>query len=349
MPTSDVELRIQRRYLITLLCLMMGLTAACTSTQEIGFIAPQGEVGSNLLELTTLDPNEPALGEALSFAQRYTVVVAPTGNRAFASDRFGTIRTITGLDGTPTAGATKELPHNATSLGIVEPGFLIAAGTDTSASSNILVTSSLGDQVLDTLDLEMSGTVTGLSVCDNNDTVLLGVSGSVHKLTVEGDGSLSNTGQSFSTQPIANVHCAPGSETAVVVPRRLGAMHAIDLGTMESIDSREVAGVRGLSGVFSPSGDRFFVRSEGFVESFVYDPSTGDFADADPLRVSVALVVASYAGRSLLAIRRDGTRVFVTDPENDQVLVLDASTLSETGTLSGPTLVNPLTIVIGGE
>ncbi len=320
---------------------------ACTTTQEVGLIGSHDSDSSADQDITVFNPNGPDLGETLSFAQRYTLAVSPTGNRAFASDRQGTVRTIVSLDGTPSLEGTLDLPHRARVLAVMSPQILIAAGTDLQNASKTMVTTSLASQIIDTFEFD-GANVVAMDICDD-ETLLLARSGSVRKLIVSSNGNLSDTGEVFSTRPIADVRCAPGSATAIVVTTRFRELHAIDLETMDSVDTREVAGSFGLSGAFNPDGDRFFARSEGFVEVFDFNAATGSFGSDDPLQTSVALVNASYQGVRMLAVRNDGNRVFVTDPENDRVVVLNASTLVEADVLSGSGLHDPLSIVIGGE
>lgn len=112
----------------------------------------------------------------------------------------------------------------------------------------------------------LSGTSTNsLDVCDDGTTVLVtSVSANdVRRLALDPvAGTLSATADVL---PLGfdgpnNVHCAPGSGSGVVVTRFSGAVRSFIVPGLSPVDTRTLANV-GISAVFSPAGDRVFVRN----------------------------------------------------------------------------------------
>jgi YVTN family beta-propeller protein len=62
----------------------------------------------------------------------------------------------------------------------------------------------------------------------------------------------------------------------------------------------------------------------------------------------VAPLASASRGTQEIALRADGRHLYVTDPRNDRVLVLDPSSLATVATLSGPRLDAPFGIVLSG-
>lgn len=351
---------------------LLGVATAC-STQRIGLIGNDA-----LTAVTTFDPNTSATQGNVNVSSRggrdvYALAIGPLGNQAYVSDRSGTIRRVTLSGSAPSlAGAAITPSNTASDLASVENNFLmlIAIGTDPAfaGSEGIMSTINLADgSELDTFDF--GDTIPySVDVCDDSETVLVGTAApqAVHKFTVNNRGELSRTGSTFSARhPVANVYCAPGSQTGIAVSSVGATMQSFDVGSMGGIDTRNLAGQSatpvgsqpiGLSGVFAPSGNRFFVRSErgdfggnGFVEAFSVDATTGALGASALQQTSVAPLASASRGTDEIAISADGNRLYVTDRNNDRVLVLNPSTLSTITTISGTDIDAPFSIVIGGS
>lgn len=342
------------------------LASACTTTQEVGLIGGEAVTGgSGNQSLTVLDPQDPALGAQLSVAEHYALAIDNIANRAYASDRRGTIHSIDSLDEAPAVSSSPlAMSHTAAALAVRYPLLIVAIGTRQQRSEGVVSTSVLTNSDVDEVSLG-SNVPYAVEVCDDNETVLVGLSTTVRKFTVDDSGSLTDTGASFNAQnPLSNVYCAPGSNTAVVVSSVTANLRSLDTATMDEVDVRGLAARSstarpgqpiGLSGVFAPDGQRFYVRSErgdvtgdGFVESFSFTPGTGALG-SNPNRVEVEPLGFTSRGVHHLALSLNGERLFVTEPGQGRVRVFDALSLTQTDTLTGPDFETPLTIVIGGK
>jgi len=352
--------------LANIVCVAFLLLASACATQEVGLIG--GEAipgGAGNQALTVLDPQDPSLGAQLSVAERYALAIDNIANRAYASDRRGTIHIVDSLDEAPAVSSSPlAMSHTASALAVRYPSLIVAIGTRQQGSEGVVSTSVLTNSDIDEVSLG-SNVPYAVDVCDDNETILVGLSTAVRKFTVDDSGSLTDTGELFNAQnPLSNVYCAPGSETAVVVSSVTAYLRSFDVSSMNEVDVRESAARSstaqlgqpiGLSSAFAPDGQQFYVRSErgdftgdGFVESFSFTPNTGALG-SNPDRVEVEPFGFTSRGVHHLALSLNGERLFVTEHRQDRVRVFDASSLTQTDTLTGPGFENPLTIVIGGE
>jgi len=290
----------------------------------------------------------------------------PSGREAYVSDRLGRItRVALAAERAPDPDARIYPSHEASDLAVLgrSPMMLVAIGTDTASTVGVVSTINLDTrEEIDRLRFEKAR-LYSVSVCDDQKTVLVGTDApqAVHKLTVDAHGTVTRTESQFPMRyPVATVHCAPGSQTAVAVSSTGAIIQSFKVDTMTGMATRALAAQSadpigpplGLSGVFTPNGDRFFARSErgdfvgvGFVEAFPYDAASG-MLGSDPRRARVDPTAASSRGTNEIALSPDGRRLYVPLPGSDEVHVLDAGSLSHLTTLDGPHLDGPFSIVV---
>lgn len=343
--------------------------AGCASQSPIGLIG--SDAGR---AITTFAPDANTFLGSVIVPSRgdrdaYALAIDPSGAQAYVSNRFGLIRRVALAGSTPMISGVPITPsHTASALAMMETGprMLVAVGTDTASSAGAL--STIDPETGAERDRISLGDTTPYTVaaCDDGRTVLVGTDApqAVHAFTVDDEGRLDQEDATLTTpHPIANVYCAPGSQAGVVVFSADATMQSFRISSMTGMDTRRLAArsaapVRsqplGLSGVFSPDGTRFFVRSErgdftgtGFVEAFAFDAATGALGSVLQ-QASVAPLAAASRGTDEIAISADGRRLYVTDARNDQVRVLDAATLSAVDTMGGADLDAPFSIVVGG-
>lgn len=355
--------------LLALSIALAGLSAGCTSPQPIGLISnDEGRM------VTAFDPNTSTVYGAVRIpagGERdvYALALHPSGREAYVSDRFGRItRALLTAERPPAPRSGIYPSHEASDLAILDADrlMLVAIGTDTASTVGVASTIDLSTGAeIDRLRFE-EDRLHSISVCDDQQTVLVGTDmpHAVQKLTVDTRGTITHTGLAASTRhPVATVHCAPGSQTAVVVSSTGAVIQSIDLRTMATVATRPLAAQSadpigpplGLSGVFTAAGHRFLARSErgdftgvGFIESFRYDPVSGHLGRR-LRRTRIAPTATSSRGTSEIAISPDGRRLYVPLPGPDEVRVLDAASLSFITTLGGPDFDGPFSVVIGGQ
>ena len=189
--------------------------------------------------------------------------------------------------------------------------------------------------------------------CDDGTTVLVTSSRArnLRRLVLDPvTGTLTGTTDVLSLPAFAepnNVHCAPGSSTGVVVTRFEGAVRSFTIPDLSLVDTRTLADF-GISAVFSPGGERVFVRSTSFsgpgaVEAFTYDVATGLLGATPDDSVSVA-AANTFFGMDQLGISGGGDALYVPEgsPIN-AVTILDAADLMAMplGSITDPGIVQP--------
>jgi hypothetical protein len=180
----------------------------------------------------------------------------------------------------------------------------------------------------------------------------------VHKLKIDDQQRLTDTGASFQTSaPPQNVHCAPGSQAGIVV-NALAEAQTFTTANMNVVDTQSLAAQGrasfGHSADFISGGNAVFVVSSvggptgrGYVERFSFNASTGALGAGT--QTTIEPVTQTTVGIEVVSVGPNDNKVFVVEATKDRILVLDASSLSRQGTVSGSALNSPLAINVVGE
>jgi hypothetical protein len=150
------------------------------------------------------------------------------------------------------------------------------------------------------------------------------VSNSVHRLTIDGAGVVSGTGDVIGIGSAINAVCAPGAATGLGISFDPGAATSFGVPGLGGLDSRAL-GSRGQSAVVSPDGTRLYVRTGSAVEGYLYDSTTGAIGPAPFVSIPVA-GTAFFFGIDQLALHPDGTKLYVSQTNTDTLDVHDAFT-----------------------
>lgn len=349
--------------------LFVGMGAGCAASPPLGLVG-----SDESLRVTAFDPITLAVQGAVRVrpgGERavYALALHPTQAEAYVSNRFGRIARLTlAPTAPPRPGPTIYPSHTAADLAVVHTDrvLLVATGVDTASTAGVVSSIDVATGAeIDRLNLGRA-TPVAVAACDDQTTVLVGTDDpqAVHKLTVGPTGQLTRAAVTFPVQrPLANVHCAPGAQAAVAVSSVGATIQSFAVASMTGVSARDLAARTadpvqpplGLSGVFAPGGHRFFVRSErgdftgvGFVEAFDFDATTGALGPVRQ-RARLAPTATTARGTGAVAISADGSRLYVTEPFNDRVLVLNATTLEPVATLRAPSFNGPFSIVVRGE
>lgn len=238
----------------------------------------------------------------------------------------------------------------------------LACGVEIGASPGVVsVFTGIGE--ISTFDPEHLG-ADSIDICEDETTVLVGTRHPpvVKKLLLAEDGTLSDSGESFSdiTSQIANVYCSPGSQVGVVVTSTGAELKSFVLDGMELSDSFELAASAlpaaprfpvGLSGKFTALGLSFFVRSseeggEGYIEKLSIDPVTGAITD-HPDEVAIASgAMDAVQGPEVFAVFVAGDKVFTPMVLGNRIKITSASTGEEIDYIRSDLLEGPATISI---
>lgn len=181
---------------------------------------------------------------------------------------------------------------------------------------------------------------------------------SVRRLTIEANGTLTDSGQelSFGTEYVTKVRIAPGSKTAVAlvgIPTRIVAFTLPALALRGSVN---LTGGTGNAVAFSPTGDKVYARSgrraaaPDVIEGFAFDPATGTIAQTASPRIANVSGFTGVVYLDPMAISTDGTRIVAAEENATgelpaaRVALFDAATgaLAETMPAAAPQALSTL-------
>lgn len=165
-----------------------------------------------------------------------------------------------------------------------------------------------------------------VEICDDGSVLVTStIRSSLRRLLIDGNGNLTDTGESLFVRDPNNTACAPGGASGVVVGR-----------TPDEILSFTVPGLHpaglvvqpnpsfGIAAAFNPAGDRVFSRSnETGVKAFTYDAATGSLGASALFTIPVS-VAPTFYGMDQLAIHPNGGKIYVSN--NSFLNVYDAGT-----------------------
>jgi hypothetical protein len=316
------------------------------------------------------------------------LLVQDDGEVGYVGGRSGTLFAVDLTTSSPTlkTGSSSGQPgfvtlsNEITDIAQANPILLVTAGPGEGSNRGATVSSVLSGPMneADVLNFGPAGTSGTIDVCDDQSTVLVAFrgGGKVRKLTVGPQGSLTDTGASFQP-PLAptEIECAPGSQAGIVVGTQSPAgpgpkaqtFTTANMNVVETLNlaaaSSEKDNPIGHSAEFNASGSAVFVFSSagdpttppgrpvgaggnGFVERIAFNASTGGVGSR--METTVAPAAHPTVGIDLLDLGPDGQRLYVTQPANDEVLILDPTNLSIQGSVRG-TVSSPIAIDSGGS
>ena len=188
----------------------------------------------------------------------------------------------------------------------------------------------------DETSVEVSETGTVLTTSFNDDTL--------RRLTIDGAGNLTDTGDVLAVTDPMNAYSAPGGTTGIVLSFT-GAIQSFRMAGLVSVDTRTLSGP-GVSAVFSPAGDRVFVRDPGgSVNAFAFNATTGEMS-ASPLFTVYVGEAFTFVGIDQLAISPNGADLYVPANASDSINVYSAADGAFLARITHPNLGNPTGIAI---
>lgn len=146
----------------------------------------------------------------------------------------------------------------------------------------------------------------------------------VRRLTIDGAGTLTDTGESAPHTDPVNVYCAPGAASGVVLRVFPAHVRSFTIPGLGLVDERWLA-APGVSGLIHPDGSRIFTRSRvrNWVDVFTYNSATAAIGATPILSIPVGSVLGFF-GMDQMALHPDGVKLYV--PELGVLNVYDANT-----------------------
>ncbi|MCK9351201.1 MAG: hypothetical protein WCT49_00900 [Candidatus Paceibacterota bacterium] len=156
--------------------------------------------------------------------------------------------------------------------------------------------------------------VNSVDICSDGSLLMSSSSGNVRRFTINNAGGIIDTGELLPVVNPRNVVCSPDGRTGIIISSN--RITSFRVSGMTPISNRSLSYMfRGISGVFSASGDRFFVREcfnpfhDGEIKAFAYDSNSGQFGTS--LFTISATETSEVSGIEQLAVDPDGTRLYV--------------------------------------
>ena len=219
----------------------------------------------------------------------------------------------------------------------------------------LVVSDGSGDQPLSVIDIATRTQVSTFSTGSDsnsvdvlsNDSVLVTSFDSswVKLLTVNSAGQLQYSGTVLNAgvaEP-GNVYGAPGNNAGIVL-NTTGSIESFTLPGLTPVSSRSLTGGDPICGVFSPTGNMFYVReSNGLVDAFTFNATTGALG-ATPLFSITVSSANTFFGIDQMAISPDGTLLYI--PQTDAMKIYNASTGALVTTITAPSIISPTGVAV---
>lgn len=230
--------------------------------------------------------------------------------------------------------------------------FLVAA--DTGAPVPISVIDLAAQTEIHTFSIGSS--TTAVDVCSDGSVLALSTRDqAVRRLTIDGTGALTNTGDvlAFGLENALNVFCSPDGRSGLVVSGFPTTLTSFTIPKLNPVGRRMIAeSFGGTSGVVNFKGNRVFVRRSfedfGFVDVFGYKAETAVLGRAPLLSIPVSSTYF-YAGIDLVALHPYQAKLYVSDRTDHAVKVYDARTGDLLASITDPHIVDPTGVAIATE
>ncbi len=185
-----------------------------------------------------------------------------------------------------------------------------------------------------------------VDACSDDSVITSGGSGAL-RLTIDGAGSLTNTGESAPLGAITNVACGPAGGNAVLSDRNAlpSFLRAYTYPPLSAAATTTQAGQRGVSAAISPDGSAAYVRSNtpAALQGFTYDEVTGALGATPFLNIAVAPAVAFF-GADQFAVHPNGSKLYVS--EGNALNVYDAATGMPLASIADASLTNAIGVCL---
>ncbi len=282
--------------------------------------------------------------------------ITSDGSVAFVTDTLGGRIWVIDTAATPPklAGGTNPIPVSNTALDLsITPDqrYLVVSDGNNPAAPISVVSIATRSQVGTLVVGNDTNSVEALSdgsVLSNSFNL-----GIVRRLTIDGAGVLTNTGETASVGGTGNngpqnLVGIPGGGSALVVRRIPRDLRSFQVPGLAFGTARNLRGNFGISGAAHPSGTVVYGRSNGpapggAVDAIAYDPATGVLGAA-PLFTIPIMNTATLFGIEQLALHADGSRIYVSQPV--AVKVYDAGSGAPLGQITGLGISTPTGLAV---
>ncbi|MCH7698848.1 MAG: hypothetical protein IH865_07920 [Chloroflexi bacterium] len=162
--------------------------------------------------------------------------------------------------------------------------------------------------------------------------------GRVRRLTIDGAGNLTDTGEVLSVGGPNNVFGAPSATSGIVITRFPDQIRSFTIPGLALVDTRNLSGSFGISGLVNPAGDRVYARVNSVIDVFSYNSATGALGAAPLFSIPISSTL-TFFGMDQMAITPDGTKLYVSQP--GALKVYNANTGAFITSITHPGIIRP--------
>jgi hypothetical protein len=268
--------------------------------------------------------------------------ISKDGTLGFVTN-FGTQVYVIDLSATPPVLAAGTNPisvsNDAEDLSITPDGnFLVVTGGSGATAISVV------DIAARTEIGTFPSPANGVDVCNDNSVLIVSDGNGVRRLTVDGAGNLSDTGESLASGT-NNVSCVAGALTGVTGDY-FAAVNSFAIPGLSPLDN-DVVSSAAQAFALNKDGDRLFVFDCGGnqISAFDYDPATGalssDFSIPGPSQ-------GCWYGIDTLAVHPDGSKLYVSSTSG-AVDIYDTNNGAPINSITDSAIVNPTGVSVHVE
>ncbi|SFM51943.1 hypothetical protein [Nitrosomonas communis] len=213
---------------------------------------------------------------------------------------------------------------------------------------------------INTFTVSDDADLNSLDVCSDGSVLVASFNtGNLYRLTLDGAGSLTNTGEVLSIRSSgsngfspANVYCASGGRSGVVIGFYPGEILSFTIPGLTLVDKHALTGgLGGISAEINTAWNRIFTMSTlegggiGVLEAFDYDPTKAELG-AMPLFGSAIHDNGPlfFFGVDQMVLHPHGTKLYISQP--NAINIYDTSSGKLLNTITDPNIVTPRGIAI---
>ena len=185
--------------------------------------------------------------------------------------------------------------------------------------------------------VQLPGATNSVDVSSDGSVLATTLDGYVNRLTIDGSGNLTPTGERLLVGLAMNAYPAPDGLSGVVILLDPPEVRSFTLPGLAPVATRSLSGGWGLCGVVT--ADRVFARStSSYVDAFSFD-AAGNLG-ASPLYSIPINDTPAFYGMDQMAVHPNGTRLYV--PQQSAVNVYDAASGAFLAAITDSALLAPL-------
>jgi hypothetical protein len=343
--TNDYGKRMRLMAVLNGAVMALALQSPAVSARTLGLVADNTESTVTVFDADT----DSVLGTVpIPPGTIGDVLITPDQKRGFVTN-FNNEVSVIDLTASPPRLAEGTNPIRISNFGedlSISPDGKYLVASDGNAVQPISVIDIAAQREIQTLSVDSD--TNSVDICRDGSVLATSTSGTVRRLTIDGDGALTDTGEvlSLNDEP-NNVFCAPDGRSGLVVTTLSGDITSFTVPGLKRVNTSALSGNFGISGFVDPAGDRVFARSsyDGFVDVFSYKAATAELGARPRLSIPISVTFGFY-GMDQMALHPNRTKLYVPEYFANALNVYDADTGALLTSITDPNIVEPTGVAV---